>query len=108
MSKKIKHEWRLHKAHGYMLLGPVYDGTTFSWRTCVTSLCLNTRETEDDEQAWAAHKLRLRVNGGCGAVSADVINLMDGINPAFKRVASTRVPAWIVNDFTQYLTEESV
>lgn len=97
--KKI--EWRLHPEHGYMLLGPVYEG----WRTCVTSLCLHTRETERNQAAWEAHKSRLRVNGGCGAVAVDAMEV-GNVNPAFRRVAQSRVPVWIVEEFVSYLGEE--
>jgi len=89
--------WFLHPQHGYMLRGPVHDG----WQSVVTALCLNTREVEENEALWEAHKSRLYVNAGSGAIAADGMQVGDH-NPAYRPIAESRVPAWIVKDFIQH------
>lgn len=90
--------WFLHPDHGYMYRGQIYNS---GWQSVVTSLCLNTREIEENEALWEANKSRLYVNAGCGAVAADGMQVGDH-NPAFRPIAASRVPAWIVKDFIQY------
>lgn len=95
----MKHAtWYRHPQHGYMLRGPAHDG----WQVVVTALVLDALEYEDDYDAWEAHKGRLRVNGGCGAIAADAMQEGDH-NPAFRKISVARVPAWIVDDFLPYL-----
>lgn len=91
-------KWYRHPQHGYMVRGPVHEG----WQTVATALCLNGLEYEDDEEAWKAHKHRLNVNAGCGAVAADAMQERDH-NPEFRKVSVARVPPWIVEDFLRYL-----
>jgi hypothetical protein len=91
-------EWFLHEDHGYMLRGPVIYG----WQMVVTALCCNTREDEDDPALWEAHKSRLHVNAGSGAIAADLMRPEDH-NPDFKPIDATRVPAHIRHEFVAYL-----
>jgi hypothetical protein len=96
---KSKATWYRHSRHGYMLRGPIdSDG----WQIVVTALCTDMRETEESRELWEAHKSRLRVNGGCGAIAVDGIRANDH-NPEFRRIRPASVPAHIVSDFTQYL-----
>lgn len=97
MQRKIK--WFLHPQHGYMARGVPFHG----WQTVVTALCLNTRDVEDDAALWKAHKDRLHVNAGSGAVAVDEMRVGDH-NPAFRPVAASRVPAHIRNEFAAFFT----
>lgn len=91
--------WFLHPTHGYMLRGPDYgDG----YQTVVTALMLEVRDLQDDPKKWEAHKSRLRVNAGCGAIAADSMQVGDH-NPAFVPVKATKVPAHIRQEFDSYL-----
>lgn len=90
--------WFLHKDHGYMYRGPVHEG----WQAVVTALVLNAREVEENAFAWESHKSRLHVNGGCGAIAADAMQVGDH-NPDFRPVATARVPPWIRTDFINYI-----
>lgn len=91
-------DWYLHEDHGYMLRGPADGG----YQMVVTALCLNTRETEADPVLWEAHKSRLHVNAGSGAIAADLMRVGDH-NPDFKPVPAGGVPAHIVREFEAYL-----
>lgn len=94
--------WYLHPLHGYMLRQEYAPG--YDW--VVMALCLNTRETEEDPAAWEAHKSRLYVNAGSGAVCADGMRSHDH-NPDFKRIRPGKVPAHIRAEFLAYVYEPS-
>lgn len=92
--KSERREWRKHPQHGYMLRCYFEQG----WCMVVTALCQNTAETEEDPKAWEAHKSRLHVNGGCGAIAAE--QMQEGnINPAFVLINESDVPQHIQKDF---------
>ncbi len=86
--------WYCHPSHGFMLRRD--DGSGLE--TVVTSLCIATYDVETDRAVWERHKLRLRVNGGCGAVAVDHYKRGDR-NPAFVRVDGRKVPPWIRREF---------
>lgn len=87
-----REHWYKHKDHGFMLR----QDTGAGWQIVVTSLCLHTAEVESDPLLWEAHKRRLRVNGGCGALAVDFMATGEH-NPAFK--PCRKVPAHIRADF---------
>ena len=89
--------WFLHPQHGFMLRYPSNPG----WEMVVTALCLDTREIEEDAARWEAHKSRLYVNAGCGAIAADEMRVGDH-NPAFVPVDEGSVPEHIREDFLKY------
>ena len=89
--------WYYHPAHGYMLRVP----TAPNWELCVTALCAETAEIEQTREAWEAHKRRLRVNGGCGAIAVDEYRAGDR-NPDFAPIDGRRVPAHIRRDFAEF------
>ena len=91
--------WFLHPRHGYML-----RAGTGTWQTVVTALCQDTRETEESASAWEAHKLRLHVNGGCGAVAVHELRIGDH-NPEFAPVQERDVPEHIRAEFLAYVDE---
>lgn len=88
-------KWFRHPQHGYMLRIPDSPG----YETVITALVCNALDYQRDEARWEAHKLRLHVNGGCGAVYAEQTRAGDH-NPEFRRVRASSVPKWIVRDFT--------
>ena len=87
-------KWYKHPTHGFMLRAPAlgYPG----YDMVVTALCQNTLAVEMVEDLWAAHKSRLRVNAGCGALAVDMYLAHDR-NPEFR--PARKVPPWIVADF---------
>lgn len=81
-------KWYCHPQHGYMLR----EG-----RYIVTSLCQNTLEIENDRKRWEAHKSRLHVNGGCGAIAVEEAPPV--INSEFVPINWRKVPPHIREDF---------
>ena len=97
-------EWRKHPMHGYMLRGiPYYYGRAGEFYcTVVTALCQNTTEIEESKELWEAHKSRLHVNAGSGAIIADEI-LEWNVNPEFKIIRVDDVPKHIYTEFSTFL-----
>lgn len=86
--------WFKHPRHGYMLRFSHAPG----WDTVVTALVLDALEYQADASTWEAHKFRLRVNAGCGAIACSEMRAGDH-NPDFKPVRASTVPAWVKADF---------
>jgi hypothetical protein len=63
----------------------------------VTSLCANNLETERSPKTWEAHKSRLHVNAGCGAIAVEDDPPI--INSEFVPVNWRKVPPHIRKDF---------
>lgn len=97
MTETFRDEWRKHPEYGYMLRR--FYSHDSDYVSVVTALCLNMAETESVQKDWEAHKSRLHVNGGCGAIAQDMMRIKD-INPDFVIVNVSSVPIWIQADFT--------
>lgn len=96
-----KREWRRHPQHGHMLRGAPTEG----WCYVITSLLQHNLETERDPEAWQNQALRLRVNAGCGQLAADEMKETD-VNPDFRKIRESSVPAHIRAAFLAVLGEE--
>ena len=91
---KERARWFHHPEHGYMLrCGDLV----------VTGLCSHTAEAQETADAWKAHKSRLYVNAGSGAVVADYMSRYAAHNPEFIPVQRGRVPAHIRKEFAHYV-----
>ena len=64
----------------------------------VTSLTAGDAQAQETASAWAALKMRLHVNAGCGSVVVDEMRVCDH-NPAWLPIRSVCVPPHIVADF---------
>lgn len=101
MTKELNHtpRWYFHTDHGFMLRIQDRDYPTHD--VVVTALMQHTAELERDPATWEAHKSRLYVNGGCGAVCVDQLRRGDH-NPAFTPCDAAEVPSHIRTEFLQY------
>lgn len=90
---KERARWFHHAEHGYMLR---------HGDSVVTALCLHTAEEQETDAAWQAHKSRLCVNAGSGAIVAEYMSRYAAHNPEFIPVQRGRVPAHIRKEFMRY------
>ena len=91
---KERARWYHHPEHGYMLRHN---------DSVVTGLCSHTAEDQETVTEWQAHKSRLYVNAGSGAIVADYMPRYAAHNPEFIPVQCGRVPAHIRKEFMQYV-----
>jgi len=91
---KERARWYHHPEHGYMLR---------CGDSVVTGLCSHTAEEQETVTEWQAHKSRLYVNAGSGAIVADYMPRYAAHNPEFIPVQCGRVPAHIRKEFMQYV-----
>lgn len=91
---KERARWFHHPEHGYMLR---------CGDSVVTGLCSHTAEAQETAGAWKAHKRRLYVNAGSGAIVVDYMPRSAPHNPEFVLVLARYVPAHIRKEFAHYV-----
>ena len=73
------------------------------WVVLITCLLLNCHQY-DNKVKWEAMKSRLRVNGGCGHISAEEYKAGDR-NTEFALIPASEVPDFVKEDFMNYAKE---